>query len=105
MGQLEPGFLTIRVYKSDHYPIEIDMDEVRRGLSTRRAGMDIVFDLRIIAVASDGQRASAYLIPWDRLQDAGAKLQKTRDDLAEFTAPLPVDVDPMAVAREMALLS
>ena len=104
LGQLPPGFLTVRVYVPDEDPIEIDVERIRSHIATYRLGQDILFEVRVIAVARDGQSASAFLVGWDQLQIAGPRLQKTRGDLANSTVPVPADIDPMAAARDLGLL-
>lgn len=104
LGQLPPGFLTVRVYVPDEDPIEIDVESIRSDIATYRSGQDILFEVRVIAVARDGQSASAFLVGWDQLRSAGPRLQKTRGDLANSTVPVPADIDPMAAARDLGLL-
>ena len=89
LGQLPPGFLTVRVYVPDEDPIEIDVERIRSDIATYRLGQDILFEVRVIAVARDGQSASAFLVGWDQLQIAGPRLQKARGDLANSTVPVP----------------
>ena len=101
LGQLPPGFLTVRVYVPDEDPIEIDLDRIRGDIATKRPGQDILFEVRVVAVSKDGQNASAYMIGWDELQNAGLRLQKSWTDLASSTAPVPDDVDPMTAARDL----
>ena len=101
LGQLPPGFLTVRVYVPDEDPIEIDLDRIRGDIATKRPGQDILFEVRVVAVSKDGQSASAYLIGWDELQHARPRLQMSRADLAGSTAPVPDDIDPMAAARDL----
>jgi hypothetical protein len=104
LGQLPPGFLTVRVYVPDEDPIEIDVERIRSYIATYCSGQDILFEVRVIAVARDGQSASAFLVGWDQLRSTGPRLQKTRGDLANSTVPVPADIDPMAAARDLGLL-
>ena len=104
LGQLSPEFLTVRVYVPDEDPIEIDLGKIRSDIAAKRPGYDVLFDVRIIAVARDGRAAKAYIIGWDQLQNTGLRLQKTRTELATSTVPLPPDIDPAAAARDLNLL-
>jgi hypothetical protein len=101
LGQLPPGFLTVRVYVPDEDPLEIDLDRIRGDIASRRSGQDILFEVRVVAISKDGQSASAYMIGWDELRNAGPRLQKTTADLASSTAPVPDDIDPMTAARDL----
>jgi hypothetical protein len=104
MGQFPPRFVTVRVYVPDEDPIEIDLARIRSDILTKYPELDVLFGVRVIAVAKDGQSASAYLIDWDQLQNAGPRLQKTRADLANSMAPVPTGIDIMAAARDLGLL-
>ena len=68
LGQSPPGFLTVRVYVPDKDPIEIDVERIRSDIATYCSGQDILFEVRVIAVARDGQSASAFLVGWDQLR-------------------------------------
>jgi hypothetical protein len=91
MGQLPPGFLTVRLYVPCTDPIEFDISRIKRDVAEKRKGQDVIFDVRIIVLARDSARA--YLIPSDQLQISGPKLSKTHSELASYAVPLPVDVD------------
>ena len=104
LGQLPPGFLTVRVYVPDEDPIEIDLGKIRNDIATRRPGQDVVFDVCIVAVARDGGSATAHIIGWDQLQKMGPCLRKTRAEVATSMVPLPADIDPAAAARDLNLL-
>ena len=105
MNQLPPEFLTVRVYVPDEDPIEIDLDRIRSDIATRRSGQDTLFEVRVVAIARDGQSASAYLIGCDRVQSAGPRLRETRADLAYSTVPVPDDINPLTAARDLGILS
>lgn len=101
LGQLPPGFLTVRVYVTEDDPIECDIGRIRRDVTAKRHSQDVLFDLRIIAVAPDGARAAAYLLPWDQLQDPFPQLRKTVADLAPYVVALPANLDLVAVASKI----
>jgi hypothetical protein len=104
LGQLPPGFISVRVYVADEDPIHFDIERIRCDVAKHRQGQDVIFNIRIIAVARDGSRAVAYLIPWDQLQDPSPQFQKTRAELATYLISLPADIDPAAAARDMKLI-
>lgn len=104
LGQLPPGFLTVRVYVPDEDPIEFDLDKIRRDVTWKRPGQDVIFDVRVVAVARDGTSASAYLVGWDKLQNAGPRYRVTRAEVANATVPVPPGVAAATVARELGLL-
>ncbi len=62
-----------------------------------------MFDLRVVVIASDGSRATAYLIPWGELQDPASQLRKSTADLAPFASAVPSDLDLKALARDLAV--
>jgi hypothetical protein len=101
LGQLPPGFLNVRVYVSEGDQVRCDLDRVRRDVAAKRPNQDVMFDLRIVSINSDGSRATAYLIPWSQLQPPSAQLKKSVVDLARFEVPPPSDIDLKALAREL----
>jgi len=103
LGQLPPGFLTVRLYAPDEDPIEFDLSKIKRDVAEKRKEQDAIFDVRIIAMARDSAGAMAYLIPWDQLQDSMPQFSKSRAELAIYIVPLPSDVDTVAAAREMGI--
>ena len=48
LGQLPPGFLTVRVYVPDEDPIEIDVERIRSYIATYCSGQDILFEVRLL---------------------------------------------------------
>lgn len=101
LGQLPPGFLNVRVYVLEGDQIQCDLDRIRRDVAAKRPNEDVMFDLRIVSVNSDGARATAYLVPWNQLQSPSAQLKKPVVDLARFEVPPPSDIDLEALAREL----
>ena len=104
LGQPFPRFLTVHVSVPDVDPIEIDLGRIRSDIAATMPRQDVVFDVRIIAVARDGGSATAYIIGWDQLQKMGPCFRKTRDELATSMVPLPADIDPATAARDLNLL-
>lgn len=103
LGQLTPAFLNVRLYVPDGETLEFDLERIRNDVANRLQGYDVVFNVRIIAVASCGTAATAFVIPWELIRDAGTQLRKTREELACYITPLPTDVDVSAAARDMNL--
>ena len=104
LGQPFPRFLTVRVSVPDVDPIEIDLGRIRSDIAATMPRQDVVFDVRIIAVARDGGSATAYIIGWDQLQKMGPCFRKTRAELATSIVPLPADIAPATAARDLNLL-
>ena len=104
MGQLPPVFLTVRVYVTDKDPIEINLDRLRNDIATKYPG-DVLFEVRIVVVSLDGQNASAYMIGWKELQNAGPRLQKRKVDLANSKTSVPDGINLKAIAYGLELLT
>jgi hypothetical protein len=102
LGQLPPGFLTVRVYVPDKDPIQWDIERIRRDVASKREGQDVIFDLRIISISHDGGSVTAYLIPWDQLEILTSETSKTRAELSRYAVEPPGDLDAAAIAHEMA---
>ena len=102
LGQQAPSFVTARVHaiESDdaHW---VDLTRIRGDLARLRPHHYVLFDIRLVTVASDGSRATVYIFPWAELELAGARLVRDVSQLASYTAEVPSDVDPMAVARAL----
>jgi hypothetical protein len=103
LGQLAPGFLNVRVYVPWGDSVQCDLARVRQDVATKRQNEDVMFDLRVVSVASDGSTAAAYLIPWSELQDPSPTLKTPIDDLEQFTVALPDGLDLAQLAAELAL--
>jgi hypothetical protein len=101
LGQLPPGFLNVRVYVLEDDQIQCDLERIRRDIAARRPNEDVMFDLRIVSVNSDGTRATAYVVPWNELQSLSAQLKKYVADLARFEVPPPTDIDLKTLAQEL----
>ena len=104
LGQLPPGFLTVRVYVTDEETIQYDTARIYHDVAANRPGQDVIFDLRIIAISHDGTHASAYLIPWEQLQKWGSELCKKRVELAPYAVTTPPEIDTAEIAHTMKLL-
>jgi hypothetical protein len=101
LGQLSPGFLNVRVYVLEVDPVQCDLGKIRRDVVAKRPNEDVMFDLRLVSVSSDGSRASAFLIPWTQLQNASPQLTKSAAELAPFAVPLPQNIDLRAIAQDL----
>jgi hypothetical protein len=100
LGQLEPGFLNVRVYVIDGAEVECDLDRVGRDIAAKRPNQDVMFDLRVVSIKPDGTSATAYLVPWSRLQSSGRCTWPVAE-LECFEEAPPPDLDLRALAREM----
>jgi len=101
LGQLEPGFLNVRVYRLDTESIVVDLDAIRRDINARRPHQDVVFDLRVVAIRSDGAGAKAFLVPWEQIKDTASPWARKAVNLAAFERNPPTDFDMEAAARDL----
>lgn len=99
LGQLPPGFLTVRVYVLAEGPIQWNIKTIRQDVAAKRPGQDVIFDLRIVAVSRDGTGLSAYLIPWDQIENSIAS--KTLSDLGKFAVAPPAELDVQSIAHDL----
>jgi len=99
LGQLPPSFLNVRIYVSESDPIQCNLGRISRDVAAKWPNQDVMFNLRVVSVASDGSCGTAYLIPWSQLRDP--KLKKSAADLAPFVIALPSDLDLKALARDL----
>lgn len=102
LGQLPPAFLNVCVYLSEGDSIHCDLDRIRRDVAAKRPHEDVMFDLRVVVIAPDGSRATAYLIPWVELQDEASQLRISTADLAPFASAVPSGLDLKVLARDLA---
>ncbi len=100
LGQLPPQRLKVQLCVLDGDPITFDVAKVRADIAKKHPTKDTVFDVLLIAVARDGTRTKAYLVPWDQLQQMGTLFERTRVDLASYEQELPADVN-VAEADEL----
>jgi len=100
LGQLPPQRLKVQLCVLDGDPITFDLAKVRADIAKKHPTKDTVFDVLLIAVARDGTRAKAYLVPWDQLQQMGKLFVRTRVDLACYEQELPADVNIAEAAVE-----
>lgn len=105
LGQKVPVFQSVRIFVPDEDPIRVNVERARNDLAARYATNDVVIGIRIVAVARDGQTATAYQVGPDQLQNVGTHLDSTRAALAGFSVPLPDDIEPMASAIAMGLVT
>jgi len=99
LGQLPPTCLTVRLFVPDEESITFDIAKARSDVAARFTKVDPIFDVLIIAVARHGTGATAYRIPWDELQHAGARFREARASLANHKCALPEDVDVAEISR------
>jgi hypothetical protein len=102
LGQLPPGFLNVRVYVPEDDSVMCDLARIRREVAAKRPNQDVMFDLRVVAVAQDGSGAAAYLIPWSRLQAPAPILTKLVADLSSFVVTPPDGLDLMQLSADLA---
>jgi hypothetical protein len=106
LGQLPPGFLNVRIYVAEDDEFQCKLDTIRNDIAVKRPGEDAMFDLRIIAIAADGSRATPYLLSWNQIENAGAVIRMRLSDL-EVLQPSKVDlskVDLMQAAQDLSRL-
>jgi hypothetical protein len=101
LGQIPPGFLNVRVYVLEGESIQCDLARIRQDVAAKKPNQDVAFDLRVIAIAPNGSRATTYLIPSIHLQEL-LQLNKTISELAPLAVAAPSDLDLNALARDLA---
>jgi len=68
-GQLPPGFLNVRsTYR--WRSIQCDLNRIRKDVAARRPHQDMMFDLRVVLVASDGRVQPHTLSRGGELEDS-----------------------------------
>jgi hypothetical protein len=98
-GQILPGFLNVRVYILEGDSIQCDLASIRLHVSNTWPAMDMMFDLRLVSIASDGSHAVTYLIPWIELKNAGPQFNKRTAQ--PFIVNNPAGLDLINLAREL----
>jgi hypothetical protein len=101
LGQLEPGFLNIRVYAREGEDVTIDLRRLRADVRAKRPNQDVMFDIRIVAVPRGGIQARAYLCPWDYHKDKPEMLTLRPDAYQKIPAPLPENIDLAVISRQL----
>ena len=62
---------------------------------------DVVFDLRVVTVNTDGSKATGYLFPWDEINVGPAQFVRAVIDIAHRQSPLPEDIDTALISQEL----
>lgn len=62
LGQKQPLFLTVRVCLALSDAVTVDLQRIRDDIARILPGHDVVFDLRIVAVAENGEKVVGYLL-------------------------------------------
>ena len=101
LGQKQLLFLTVRVCLTLSDAVTVDLQRIRDDIARILPGHDVVFDLRIVAVAENGEKAVGYLFPWEELQDKEGQLCKLTADILCFERPLPEDVDIASISQHL----
>jgi len=101
LAQQVPGFLNVRIYVSAGESIRIDLAKVRRDVAAKRPDEDVTFCLRIVSIDDDGSRATAYLVPWEELQDPTSTWESMTSDLASLEVALPEGLDLRALVSDL----
>jgi len=105
LGQKPPRFLTVRVFAKWSNSIKIDLKRIRDDIARMCSNQDVVFDLRVVAVNTDGSKATGYLFPWDEINGERAQLVRAVVDIAHLQSPLPDDIDTARVSQELNMSS
>jgi hypothetical protein len=93
MGQLAPAFVIVRVYVLEGDCLSADLVSIRAELAARRRFEDVLFDLRVVAVAPDGCQARAFRIPSHEVQQADEVLTRQPAELLPFEEETPAGMD------------
>ena len=74
---------------------------IREDVARMCPNQDVVFDLRVVTVNTDGSKATGYLFPWDEINGEGVQLVRAAVDIADRQSPLPEDIDTARVSQEL----
>ncbi|MBW2740648.1 MAG: hypothetical protein JRE64_17805 [Deltaproteobacteria bacterium] len=105
LGQKPPRFLTVRVFAKWSDSIKIDLKRIHDDIARMCSNQDVVFDLRVVTVNTDGSKATGYLFPWDEINGERAQLVRAVVDIAHLQSPLPDDIDTARVSQELNMSS
>ena len=101
-GQMHPAIVNARHYILDNTGRHaVDLRKMNLDAARARPEQDVMVDLRIVAVATDGGRARAFLVPWEHTSTIGPQWTFSIADLSGFEGPVPGDVDPAQVAQQL----
>ncbi|MFH1236616.1 MAG: hypothetical protein V1685_06860 [Parcubacteria group bacterium] len=101
LGQKPPRFLIVRVFAKWSDSIKVDLRRIRDDVARVFPDQDVVFDLRVVIVNTDGSKAIGYLFPWDEINGERAQLVRAVVDIAHRQSPLPEDIDTARVSQEL----
>jgi hypothetical protein len=101
LGQLEPGFVTVRVYAREGDPLRLDLDRIRADIAVKRSNRDAMFQVRVVSVAAAGSNATAYLLPWNSLKNRTGVMELQPNELAPHLGTLPDDLDLAAIGAAL----
>ncbi|MDP1992171.1 MAG: hypothetical protein Q8K00_14255 [Syntrophales bacterium] len=94
------SWLLEAVYDVAGSPVLVDWPD--QMVFTRMCpNQDVVFDLRVVTVNTDGSKATGYLFPWDEINGVRAQLVRAVVDIAHRQSPLPEDIDTAHVSQEL----
>lgn len=103
LGQLEPTYKRLRVYVLDEDPIEIDLRHIVEMAAWGRVNQDVVYDLRIVAVSSEGNSMTVYQIKYEELQKLGSRLLATRAQLDKSVDPILEQINLKNIAQQLTM--
>ena len=101
LGQKPPRFLTVRVFAKWSDSIKIDLKRIRDDVARICPNQDVLFDLRVVTVNTDGSKATGYLFPWNEINGERAQFVRAVVDIAHRQSPLPEDIDTVRVSQEL----
>jgi hypothetical protein len=91
LGRKRPCALTVRKYVLKRDVITLDFGKMYEDVCAELPDNDVVFDVRLVVLQSDGSHASSYLYPWGRFCHERGKLDLTLSQLGCFMIDSPVD--------------
>jgi hypothetical protein len=101
LEQLPPQRLEVQLCVLDADPIELDLARIRSDIAMRFPQKDTVFDVRVAVLSRDGSGATAYLIPWDELNQIQSMSTRSQADLACYAAAIPANLNVAAAVVEL----
>lgn len=99
LGQLEPYYLTTRIYREAAPNYKIDIKAIRDYVVSIYPSKDIFFDLRVILADKETQKIVSCLVPWSKIESAGDIFECNHADMISFSSNIPDDIVPEIIMK------
>lgn len=99
LGQLEPYYLTTRIYCEVAPEYKIDIKAIRDYLVGIYPNKDNFFDLRVILAEKETQIIISCLVPWSMIESSGDIFECNHADMISFSSNIPDDIVPEIIMK------